>query len=96
MNFGLNFYLAKALVTIMASVSTNRTVAPVMLSFEVRRLKESPFRANRIRDLQSAHHRHSSVARPLGRFVALFDAMLGCAQEWPAFSRQITFYNGSH
>ena len=51
------------------------------LPAEVRRLKECPFRANRIRDLQSAHHRHSSVARPLGRFVALFDAMLGTAQE---------------
>lgn len=48
---------------------------------EVRRLTECPFRANRIRDLQSAHHRHSSVARPLGRFVALFDAILGTAQE---------------
>lgn len=38
-------------------------------------------RANRVRDLQSAKHRHSSTQKPLGRFVLFTDALLSTAQE---------------
>lgn len=53
----------------------------VVSHLQVKRMKDCPFKAGRLRDLQSAHHRHSSVARPLGRFVSLFDAILSTAQE---------------
>lgn len=38
-------------------------------------------RANRVRDLQSAKHRHSSTQKPLGRFILFTDALLSTAQE---------------
>ena len=46
----------------------------------VKRLKLTPYHAKRIRDLQSAPHRHSSTQKPTGRFVALFDALLSLSQ----------------
>ncbi len=46
-------------------------------------MKTCPFKAGRLRDLQSTYHQHSSVTRPLGRFVSLFDAMLSTAQTAP-------------
>ena len=40
-----------------------------------------PVTANRIRDLQSAKHRHASTQLPLGRFCMFFDALINCAKD---------------
>ena len=48
---------------------------------KVRRSLQFQVRANRVRDLQSAKHRHSSTQKPLGRFILFTDALLSTAQE---------------
>jgi len=52
----------------------------VLCVLQVRRLRQCPFKAKNLRDLQSAAHRHSSTQKPTGRFVAFFDALLSVAQ----------------
>ena len=48
---------------------------------EVRQSLLKPVTANRIRDLQSAKHRHASTQLPLGRFCMFFDALINCAKD---------------
>lgn len=52
-----------------------------MLATQVKLLTASPIAGERIRDLQSAHHRFASTQKPLGRFVLLVDALLATAHE---------------
>lgn len=48
----------------------------------IRRMKHRfPIQASRIKDLQSAAHRHSSASKPLGRFLMFFPALVKFSQQ---------------
>ena len=48
---------------------------------KVRRMDAEFLRHSGMRDLQSAKHRHSSLQKPMGRFILLADAFLATAHE---------------
>ena len=48
---------------------------------KVRHMDAEFLRHSGMRDLQSAKHRHSSLQKPMGRFILLADAFLATARE---------------
>ena len=57
------------------------SVAIVSRRAKVRHMDAEFLRHSGMRDLQSAKHRHSSLQKPMGRFILLADAFLATAHE---------------